>query len=330
MSLKSHVTPATSPAARETPRYEMADCHFHLMDFIQSTDGMQAAMEAMDQAGVVHAMVSGMPVVKKWSAWDPIEPKYYLDDDSRAYWYSATDALVVEQIRTLPEADRPRFHPFICGFDATDRNCVDHIKRMIDLYPGFWEGIGEVMTRHDDLTALMYGEPGRADHIALDPVYELAAQYDLPVFVHSDITSVWETDTPIYLPEIKAALHKHPNTRINWCHAGISRRLVVPTIIEDVHKLLSKYPHLYVDLSWVLYDEYLVVNGQAVPEWIQLIEAFPDRFMIGSDAVGHMSSYVSTITRYYVILDALKPDVAQKVAQTNFLNILPKKPAVLS
>jgi hypothetical protein len=80
----------------------------------------------------------------------------------------------------------------------------------------------------------------------------------------------------------------------------------------------------------VLYDEYLVVNGQAVPEWIQLIEAFPDRFMIGSDAVGHMSSYVSTITRYYVILDALKPDVAQKVAQTNFLNILPKKPAVLS
>jgi hypothetical protein len=56
---------------------------------------------------------------------------------------------------------------------------------MLELSPDFWKGIGEVMARHDDLTALTYGETARADHVALDAVYELAAERDLPVSVHS-------------------------------------------------------------------------------------------------------------------------------------------------
>ena len=163
------------------PRYVMADAHFHLFNFVQATDGLAAAADAMDEAGVDHAMVNGMAVCKKWSAWDPVEPTYYLNDDSRVYPYSATDLLVHEQVMSLPPHRRARFHPFICGFDPTDRNAVDHVKRMLKLFPNFWQGIGEIFARHDDLTALMYGEPGRANHIALDPIYELfAAEHDLP------------------------------------------------------------------------------------------------------------------------------------------------------
>ena len=39
---------------------------------------------------------------------------------------------------------------------------------MIQWYPDFWEGIGEIFTRHDDLTGLTYGETARANNIALD------------------------------------------------------------------------------------------------------------------------------------------------------------------
>lgn len=302
----------------------MADAHFHLFDFIQTSDGLPAAVEAMNEAGVDHAMVNGMAVCKKWSSWDPVEPKYYLDDDSRVYPYSATDVLVYEQVISLPEGERGRFHPFICGFDPTDRNAVDHVKRMLALFPNFWQGIGEIFARHDDLTALMYGEPGRANHVALDPVYELAAELDMPVFVHSDVTSVWETQNPIYLNEITEALHKHPRTKFVWCHAGVSRRLVVPTLVRDLRRLLMAHEKLYVDLSWVVYDDHLVLNGQPSSNWLELLEQFPDRFMIGSDVVASMTSYVSTMTRYYVVLDALKPDTARRVARTNFLDILPK------
>ncbi|MGB6601453.1 MAG: amidohydrolase family protein, partial [Candidatus Cybelea sp.] len=270
------------------------------------------------------AMVSGMAVCKKWSSWDPVEPKYYLDDDSRVYPYSATDVLVYEQVMSLPEGERQRFHPFICGFDPTDRNAVDHVKRMLALFPNFWQGIGEIFARHGDLTALMYGEPGRANHVALDAVYELAADLDMPVSVHSDVTSVWETQDPIYLSEITEALRKHPETKFVWCHAGVTRRLIVPTHVHDLRRLLTAHKKLYVDLSWVVYDDHLVLNGQPRSDWLELMEQFPDRFMIGSDVIASMTSYVSTMTRFYVILDALNPDTAKRVARTNFLDVLPK------
>ncbi|MGA8100491.1 MAG: amidohydrolase family protein [Candidatus Cybelea sp.] len=311
-------------ASSIAPRHLMADAHFHLFDFIQTSDGLPAAVEAMNEAGVDHAMVSGMSVCKKWSSWDPVEPKYYLDDDSRLYPYSATDVLVYEQVMSLPEGERQRFHPFICGFDPTDRNAVDHVKRMLALFPNFWHGIGEVFARHGELTALMYGEPGRANHVALDPVYELAADLDMPVSVHSDVTSIWETQNPIYLTEITEALRKHPQTKFVWCHAGVSRRLVVPTHVHELRRLLTAHKKLYVDLSWVVYDDHLVLNGQPRGDWLELVEQFPDRFMIGSDVIASTTSYVSTMTRYYVILDALKPETAKRVARTNFLDILPK------
>ena len=160
-------------------QYRINDAHLHYVDFLQNTDGIELLLKAMDQAGVEHAMLNGLAVVKKWDAVDPRQPLYYLADDSRTYWYSATDVLVARAVKSLPEKDQARFHPFICGFNPTDRNAIDHVKRMFEWYPDFWQGIGEILTRHDDLTALTYGEQARANHIALDAVYAFAARkYD--------------------------------------------------------------------------------------------------------------------------------------------------------
>jgi predicted TIM-barrel fold metal-dependent hydrolase len=314
---------ASASGSGGTIRYHIADAHLHYLDFLQKTEGMSALLAAMDNAGVDHAMISGMPLVKKWHAADPRRPEYYLEDDSRAYWYSATDVLVAHAIDQLPEDQRWRFHPFISGFNGTDRNAVDHVRRMLDLYPGLWEGIGEVMTRHDDLTALTYGETARADHVALDAIYELAADRDLPVYVHSNIGSVWLRE-PIYLHEVENALKRHPRTRFIWCHAGISRRIDIPNLPKVLRRLLSTYEHLWIGLSWVVID-YVAPDRKAAQDWIELIEEFPDRFMIGSDTVGHFAGLPATIQEYYVPLEALKPETRKKVAHDNFLSILPQR-----
>ncbi len=52
------------------------------------------------------------------------------------------------------------------------------------------------------------------------------------------------------------------------------------------------------------------------------IEEFPDRIIIGSDKVGHWDTYPQEITKYYPLLEVLKPATAAKVAKGNILRIL--------
>ena len=322
-------TAAPTASTSSDVRYRMADCHLHLVDFLQRTDGIRAALNAMDHSGVEEAVVSGMPVVKEWPTSERRRPEYYLEDDSRCYWYSATDVLVERQVRSLPADQQRRIHPIICGFNGADRNAIDHVKRMVDWYPDFWQGIGEVMTRHDDLTALTYGDPARADNIALGQIFTFAGEHDLPVFLHSNITSVWRHE-PIYESEVESAVRDHPRTRFVWCHAGISRRIEVPTLTDELDRLLRSYPNLWVDVSWVVYETNLLQGGKPNPQWVTLIEKYPDRFMIGTDKVGHFSDYPPEILKYYTFLDAIKPETAKKLAHDNLLSVLPKSPAHLS
>ena len=52
--------------------------------------------------------------------------------------------------------------------------------------------------------------------------------------------------------------------------------------------------------------------------------------MIGSDAVGHMDTYVDTVQKYDALLDAMEPATARKVAHDNFLSVLPKRAGITS
>jgi hypothetical protein len=316
-----HPSPAVVP---EHSAYILADAHLHLVDFLQGSQGIDAVVAAMDRAGVSDAMITGMPLVKKWEPQDPRKPLYYLDDDSRAYWYSATDVLVALQVLSLPEPARKRFHPFITGFNGADMNALDHIQRMIEWYPGFWQGIGEIMARHDDLTALTYGETARANSPSLARVYEFAAEHDLPVSIHSNIGSVWLRE-PVYLHEMEEAVKGHPKTRFIWCHAGISRRIVIPSLVSHLRRLVQTHKNLWIDISWVVFDDVIAPHGEVDPAWVSLIEEFPTRFMIGSDKVGRFDDYSSEIVKYDRLLARLTPTAAKQVAHDNFLSILPGK-----
>jgi hypothetical protein len=315
---------ASAQAPKPAPKYAIVDGHLHFLNFVQETAGMDAFFKAMDDTGVTESAVIGMSVVKKWDEGDAQRPTYYLDNDSRTYWYSATDFLVARAVLDLPKDRQARLHPFICGFNAADRNAVDHVERMLALYPNFWQGIGEIFLRHDDLTALTYGDTPRATSIAFGRLLDLAAARGLPVLVHSDIGPAWR-EQPDFLGEMESALRTHPRTRVIWAHAGISRRIVIPNHTGIVSRMLGQYPNLTIDLSWVIFEQELAPGGVLDRRWVSLIEKYPGRFVIGSDTVGVFDQYKPTLQRYYLLLDALQPATARKVAHDNFLALLPAR-----
>lgn len=312
-------------------KYEMLDSHLHYLDFLQTSDGFSALTEAMDASGVKDAIVFGMPMAKQWDETMDKAPTYYLSNDSRCYYYSATDSILAEELLAQPKEVQERFYPFICGVNTTDRFAADHIRQMLNLYPNFWCGIGEIMSRHDDLTALTYGEAPHVNSQTFKDIFDLGAEYDLPVLVHHNITGQNVQDV-LYLDELKEALAYNRNCKIIWAHMGISRRVEVKDLAEIVDDLLAKNKNLYVDISWVVYDYYFLggfpekfAYTDSLDEWIELINKYSDRIMIGTDKVGHWETYPQEIFKYYELLDKLDPQVAQKICRDNALSLIKKK-----
>ncbi len=305
------------------------DGHLHYVDFFQESDGMPALLSAMDQGKISHAAIMGIPVAKKWHEDEPQKPRYYAGDDADLYWYSATDFYLLEAIQRLKPEQQQRFLPFLSGFNSNDKNAATHIRRTLELNPNFWQGIGEVFTRHDDVTALMQGSTPRANNEAMLKVYRVAAEYDLPVLLHSNITSKRERN-PLYLEELEEALSKNTDVRFIWAHAGTSMELhrhqeELVFLLPLLQDLLAQHDNLYIDLSWTLLEPYLVdAKGQPNPDWLKLLQAYPTRFVLGSDVVGRFNNLGETMQGFDPILDALPANVAQAIAEDNFLKLLPQ------
>jgi hypothetical protein len=96
-------------------------------------------------------------------------------------------------------------------------------------------------------------------------------------------------------------------------------------LLPTLTRMLEAYPNLFIDLSWSMLTPYLLdEQGKPRPEWLALVEKYPDRFMLGSDVVGRFNKLGEEMHSFKPFLDALPEDVAKKVARDNFLAILPR------
>ena len=320
--------------------YSYNDCHVHVVNFMQQGEGLDALLKSMDENNINHAMITGIGVMKKWAETEPQKPKYYLSDAAPVYWYSGTDYRLLNEYKSLKEEDQKRLHPFITGFNPTDLNAAAQLEQMIKTDPKVWQGVGEVFTRHDDLSAITEGETPRANHQALKKLYKMAGKYDLPVLLHSNLTSKRDKGW-LYLEELEDALESAPETRFILAHAGTSGTLHRWQTHEDLNKLidklLTKYDNLWIDMSWSVLEPYITESetpgidvdrgktrkGVSI-NWMHLLEKYPDRFMIGSDVVGKYKSQGKILHDFDELFDHLKPETVKKVAEENFLSILPK------
>ena len=300
------------------------DMHIHLVTFLQTTEGLRRLLAAMKSGNITRSVVCGLAVKKKWEHFEPHEPSYYLDDDSRCYYWSATDEIVAHEFLKLTAEEQQLLAPGLCGFNPTDVACIDYIEYMFEKYP-FWRGIGEVLCRHDDLTSLTLEETARANHPALDRVYQFCAQKGLPLILHQNCSSVGIHREYEYIHELRDVLSRYPDTTIVWAHCGGSRRVTHPEYFRMVSGLLHEFPRLYVDLSWVVYDDIICHprrhdRERLTPqkEWLEeVILPFSERVMIGSDLCGVFAQQGRTMARYNGLLEALPAEVRNRVARLN-------------
>lgn len=320
---------ATSPADAKQKRAEgpdFHDAHVHLTNYVQEGTTPRAFLKVMG-GRVGRATLFGIPLQQQWShrVSGDFAPTYYLETDAPLYYYSFTDAFIAHAYLQLTAAERARFDPMITGFNPTDMYAVDHIRRVLQLYPGVFSGIGEFTIHKEFVSSKIAGEVASLTDPALDRVLAFAGEAGLLVLLHSDVTTPFaEPDTPrIYLEQLKALFRRHPETTIVWAHLGLGRVIepvtrhaaMLETMLRD-----PAYAHVSFDLSWDETAKYLVASPEAVKVSAQLIARYPDRFLFGTDTVAStdVGEYLETFEMYRPLWQALGPEASAKVRLGNY------------
>ena len=325
----------------------MKDGRYFQLPYGERHRRLTGLIDVTEKHNIADVVVCGMPFVKKWAEDDFfLRPKYYLDSSSRVKAARDTDLQVAAAFMDYKrqfagdktQLDKlTRLHPFVCGLDTTDLGAVDLAIKRIREYPGVWEGLGELMSRHDDLTNLTTGERPRANHPSFIRLFKFAGRVSLPVSIHHNVAPISRNESefkqPLYLDEflalLKNTIHDESNAanrpKVIWCHAGISRRIVVKNYRQTLERILDDYhENLYLDLSWVVLGAYVYKN---LEEWVALIQKYPDNFLIGSDSVGKYSGIPMELKKYQALLSALPAETRSKVAYKNLASILDKSEA---
>ena len=246
------------------------DSHFHLTNYIQRGPDATAFLKIMGTR-VGRSTLFGIPLQQTWAYGNSgsYAPTYYLETDAPLYYYSFTDAAIAMQYRALPKDVQARFDPMITGFNPADMYAVDHIRRVLTVFPGVFSGIGEFSIHKEFVSSKVAGEVASLTNPALDSILTFAGEAGLVVLIHNDIDRPFanEGEEPIYLTQMKALLKRHPQTTIIWAHMGLGRVVHPaqhqgtggaerpdrdPKQVEIVESILADpiYKNVYFDISW--------------------------------------------------------------------------------
>ncbi len=205
---------------------EFFDSHFHLTNYVQKGTDVRTFLGIMSKR-VGRSTLFGIPLQQQWSYANSgdFAPTYYLQTDAPLYYYSFTDAYIASVYRSLSPAEQARFDPMITGFNPADMYGVDHIRRVLQVFPGVFTGIGEFSIHKEFVSSKVSGETASLTNPALDRILDFAAETGLVVILHNDIDMPFakENAEPVYLTQMKALLKRHRNASIIWAHVGLGR-----------------------------------------------------------------------------------------------------------
>jgi predicted TIM-barrel fold metal-dependent hydrolase len=262
-----------------------ADAHVHLND-------LPMQLELMQRWGATHAVV---------------------------FWGGrSTNESVLEAARRHPgklipfasiSPERTAYRPL---WERDDPALLKQLDEL--LAGGGYKGIGETSAAH--FPAAGFGE---TDFSPVGPmmtgILELARKHRLPVMVHIESTRMAELGT---------LLERFPDVTVIWAHGGY-------TPLFLARRMLQRHPNLVYELSartWPRHPrspDYTVLRDgvQAWPEWLQLVEEMPGRFLVGSDA-SHRSPEMEAMKFASVqnFLRQLSPAVREQVARGNLLRLV--------
>lgn len=328
-------------AADAKPDYLFDDSHFHLTNYVQKGTDIHKYLEIMgDKVG--RSTLFGIPLQQTWSYGNSgtFAPSYYLQSDAALYYYSFTDAYIARVYQSLPKEQQVRLDPMITGFNPADMYGVDHIRRVLELFPGVFSGIGEFTIHKEFVSSKVAGETASLTNPALDRILDFAGEVGLAVIIHNDIDMPFAKagTEPIYLTEMKDLLRRHPNTTIIWAHLGLGR-VVHPTQPQDATDTAERpggyreivegmiadptLNHVYFDISWDEVAKYAVATPETARRTAEVLNRHPERFLFGTDNVAPADQ--ATQLRVYHLWDPiwaqLTPEASAMIRKGNYERI---------
>jgi len=281
----------------------------------------------------------GIPLQQTWSHENSGEfaPTYYLQSDAPLYYYSFTDAYIAQTYLSLSERDRKRFDPMITGFNPADMYAVDHIRRVLQLYPGVFSGVGEFTIHKEFVSSKVAGDTASLTDPALDRILEFAGEVGLIVLMHSDIDMPFaKVDTePVYLTQMKALLKRHPNTTIIWAHMGLGR-VVHPVQTQAMSDPAQRHPgqlalidqmirdpalsHVYFDISWDEVAKYAVATPESIEQAAAFLNTHSTRLLFGTDNVAppDQASHLKVYEMWAPVWSRLTPVASENIRLHNY------------
>ena len=178
-----------------------------------------------------------------------------------------------------------------------------------DLETGKVKGVGEILINnmHSNSNSRMRRKV-EVDAPIFRDLYQLLAKHNAFLTIHME----GDSDS---LEQMENLLSSDRNGRILWNHCGTN------TSSGDVRTLLASNPNLFCELSFRFMHKKasrnIFLENWIDSGWLELIEDFPDRFLIGTDAHSNQQyrKYVKVIRSG--LLSNLSPSAARKVAHEN-------------
>ncbi len=264
-------------------------------------------------------------------------PTYYLQSDASLYYYSFTDANIAMAYLSLSPKDRQRLDPMITGFNPADMYAVDHIRRVLETFPGVFSGIGEFSIHKEFVSSKIAGGPASLTNPALDRILDFAAEAGMVVILHSDIDVPFAkvNTEPVYLAQMKALLRRHPKATIIWAHTGLGR-VVHPTEVTATEDQTQRPPnhleiveamiddptlrHVYFDISWDEVAKYAIASPEVEKRTAAMFNRHPDRFLFGTDNVAppDQATQLREFHLWDPILQQLTPAASLAIRKGNY------------
>jgi hypothetical protein len=146
--------------------------HFHLTNYIQQGTDIHDFLK-IKGTEVGRVSLFGIPLQQQWSLQNSgdFAPTYYLQTDTPLHYYSFADAYITIAYRSLSKEQQARFGPMITGFNPSDMYAADHIRRVLQTFPGVFSGIGEYSIHKEFVSAKVAGEVASLQNPALDRIW---------------------------------------------------------------------------------------------------------------------------------------------------------------
>ena len=198
-------------------------------------------------------------------------------------------------------------------------------------------GFGEIAALHFSFFKQHPFEDTRPDHPLLLLLADIAARHDVPIDLHCELVA---QDRPV--PKLLVERGSHNPQQVHSNIAALERllahnpkaRIILShssdatgdRTAEVIGGLMARHPNLLMSLNVLPQFAFpqnlaLRASGPIKPEWVRLIERYPDRFLLGSDQFYRdlcpSCKMIDTLTPSLRWLQLLPSDLSRRVALDN-------------